>query len=98
MTAKKLTKGEIASAVLKLIGNVQPVGSTHIDDERYTNLEVMGEVFYRLFQEIDSIIYYNKNAIEFSRKNAVEKAEQIINNTISDYIYDLGYRKNGDEE
>lgn len=83
---------KIEDVVMKLIGNVQPTGSTQVDKKRLENLEILGDVFYKLFSEISDIIYYNKNHQELSIQEAVEKARKIIDEVCSDYFYDLGYR------
>ena len=90
---KELTKENIADVVLKLIGDVQPVGSTHIDNKKYENLEVMGEVFYRLFRELSEVEYDSRNRVQASMKGASKKAQKIIIDTLEDYLYDRGYRK-----
>lgn len=83
---------KIEDVVMKIIGPVQPVGSTRTDEERLDNLEVLNNVFYKLFAELSDIIYYNKNARELSVQSIVKKARKIIDDTCCDYFYDLGYR------
>jgi len=83
---------KIEDVVMKLIGEVYPVGNTETDEKRLENLEVLGNVFYRLFDELSDVISYNKNAVEWSIQEAVKKARKIIEDTCEDYFYDLGYR------
>ena len=56
--------------VMKLIGEVDPIGSTHVDNERFDNLQELIMLTDRLLTKIDDIAYKNKDAVEFSRKKA----------------------------
>ena len=88
MIREELTKEQITLVVKKLIGKVDPVGETHTDNKRYNNLEIMGEVFYQLFEAITNIIYDNRNVVQWSRQNAVKKANKILEDTLTDWLYD----------
>lgn len=94
---EKLTKDQISKVVLDLIGNVNPVGSTHIDEKRLKNLEVLGQVFYYLFETLSNVEYNNRNKVEYSMKHASDTAKKFINDTVCDYFYDKGYRKTDED-
>ena len=62
----------IYDIVYKLVGSIQPVGETHIDDTRYENLKIMVDLVGALLTDIDDIVYLNKDKQEFSMKRTVE--------------------------
>ncbi len=53
--------------VKKLIGNVQPYGATHIDEQRFENLKAMCLLVNNLVMEIDRVSE-NKERQEFSMR------------------------------
>ena len=66
---------EIKDVVLKLVGNVNPVGETNTDDKRFENLKTLCGVVDELIYEIQSVTR-NKHAQEYSVKRAGEYAER----------------------
>jgi len=58
--------------VKKLVGNIQPAGDAHIDEERFKNLEAMCELVEDLVEEIDNVINYNREA----EQNSIVKARK----------------------
>ena len=68
--------------VKKLIGYIDPVGETNIDDKRFENLKAMCELVNNLVTEIDEVSFYNKNKDEYSRKRAGEYANNFLANTL----------------
>ena len=60
----------IYDVVNKLVGPIEPVGSTHTDHERFDNLENMTDLVYALITDIDRIADENKNRREASMKKA----------------------------
>ena len=69
---------KIEDVVMKFIGNVQPVGITEINNERLENLEVLGEVFYKLFNEITDIIYTTKIIKSGLFKKQLKRLERLL--------------------
>jgi hypothetical protein len=69
---------ELFEIVLKLTGEVRPVGSSNIDDERYENLKTLLELMEKLHLEIDKIATDNKDSHEFSRSRAAKKCMEYI--------------------
>lgn len=63
--------------IKKLIGPIQPVGSTHVDAERYRNLEETISVVDRLLSDIDRIAT-KKKAPEHSIKRAANRASKFF--------------------
>lgn len=68
---------EIHDIVKKLIGNIDPVGETHIDEERFENLKATCELVDILLTDIDKVIPNNKRA-EFSMKRAGDYANDFF--------------------
>jgi len=70
--------------IKKLVGDVQPYGATHIDDERFDNLKEMCSVVGDLIAEIKKVSEC-KNRHEYSMKIMGEYADIALND-IKDYI------------
>lgn len=68
--------------VKKLIGNINPIGETNTDNERFENLKAMCELVNNLITEIDDIAYKNEDAREFSVKRASEYASNFLTKTV----------------
>lgn len=64
--------------VYKLVGKIDPVGESHIDEERYDNLEKMIELVDKLIYDIDSVGYRNYARQEFSMNKAGKRALQFL--------------------
>ena len=62
----------LEAIVMKLIGEVYPIGETHEDDLRFVNLEKLTKLTDRLLSIIDEVAVNNKNRDEFSRKRVRE--------------------------
>lgn len=62
----------IFDIVEKLVGEIEPVGSTHVDKERFKNLKVMIKLMDDIYRELDHILYENKDMNEDSIKESVE--------------------------
>ena len=64
----------IYEVIKKLIGNINPVGETHTDDERFENLKIMCNITDRLLIDIDDMAYRNSGMHQYSIKRAVTHA------------------------
>lgn len=73
---------ELTEIIEKLIGEVEPVGSTHIDDERFENLKELCELTNTLVRKIDDIYFQNKDSKEYSVKRAAEYADDFMSKTL----------------
>ena len=58
--------------VKKLIGEIEPVGASHIDTGRFENLKVMVKLMDDIHTELDRVAYENKNMQEDSIKKSVD--------------------------
>lgn len=68
--------------VKKLIGNINPIGETNTDNERFENLKALCELVNNLITDIDDMAYLNKDAREFSVKRASQYASNFLAKTV----------------
>lgn len=74
-------KVEIILEVLnKLIGEINPIGETNIDNERFNNLMTLCSVTESLLYQITQNSIDNKNRPEYSIKRSGEYANQFLRN------------------
>jgi len=66
---------EIYDVVKKLTGEIEPVGSSHIDKERFENLKVMVSLLNEILTDLECIRYDNQNMQEDSIKQCVKCIE-----------------------
>jgi len=64
--------------VKKLVGQIRPIGETNEDNRRFGNLESMTLLVNLLVQDIDQIVYENKNRQDGSIKKAVDFADKFL--------------------
>jgi len=69
---------EISEVVMRLIGAVEPIGETHADDKRFTNLTNLTLLVNSLLCEIESIYRLNKQSSEYSVKRASAHCESFL--------------------
>jgi hypothetical protein len=62
----------------KLIGSIDPVGESRVDEIRFENLKVMLDLVERLIDEINDVAIENACRNEASMKKAGEIARQFI--------------------
>lgn len=75
MSEQRIT---LRDAVMRLVGEVRPVGETHTDDHRFQNLQELTALVDRLVAEIDSIAYDNKDVHEHSIKRAADHCAKFL--------------------
>jgi hypothetical protein len=63
--------------VMKLIGHVHPVGSTHFDDESFENLKELTELTDQLLNTIHKISEF-KSQHQYSMKRAGEHCSKFL--------------------
>lgn len=64
---------QISNLVMKLVGEVEPVGESHVDDERYENLLLLEDVLDILIDEIMFVLpfdYHYQYSIQKSENEA----------------------------
>jgi len=67
--------------VNKLVGNIEPVGDSHIDEKRFENLKTMCELVNNLVAEIDEVSRC-KNRVEHSMKEMGKYAHDFLTKEI----------------
>jgi len=84
-----MNEDQIIEIIDRLIGNIEPYGSCHIDNEREKNLSVYIEVAYRMVERLCDISE-NKDSYMGSVKSMgtlayenLEYIKDLINNYIS---------------
>ena len=68
--------------IKKLIGNINPIGETDTDNERFENLKEMCDLVNNLITDIDDMAYSNRNSHQFSVKRASEYASEFLTKTV----------------
>lgn len=69
---------DVFQVVMKLVGQVSPIGSQEEDDKRFVNLTMLCSVTDRLVCVIDSVARENKESKLHSRKRASDIASEFI--------------------
>lgn len=65
---------DVYEVVKKLIGDINPIGETNTDNERFENLKKMTDLVDRLLFDIDIVATENIKRPEYSMKRAGEFA------------------------
>jgi hypothetical protein len=68
---------ELYDITKKLIGEINPAGATHIDDERTKNLDEHIHLVEQLIIDLCVVAGY-KNRVEYSMKEMGEKADKAL--------------------
>lgn len=68
----------IHAVVRKLIGPIDPVGDSVIDERRFENLKVQADLMRALMDEILDIEQANQDRAEYSMKRAGEYCESLL--------------------
>jgi len=75
----------IYEVVSRLVGPINPVGDSRIDEERLLNLKIVRGVVDRVLFDIAHVARCNKNLQEHSRKVAGEYADGFLRETTEAY-------------
>lgn len=73
---------ELIDIVDKLVGNIEPVGDTTIDNERFENLKVYCELINEMVRKVDDVTYNNRNSTLASVKKANDYIGNFFTNTL----------------
>ena len=68
----------VFDVVMKLVGQVNPIGDSTVDEKRLENMKNLVEVFEQIHTVIDEVAYKNKDAIEHSRRLIGEVANDAL--------------------
>lgn len=69
MEKSKFSSTDIANIVMKLNGEIAPIGETNTDSERYNNLIKLENTIDMLLSEMDDVCKYS-NRLEYSMSKA----------------------------
>lgn len=73
---------ELIDIVDKLVGNIEPIGNTTIDNERFENLKVYCELINEMVRKVDDVTYNNRNSTLASVKKANDYIGNFFTNTL----------------
>lgn len=73
-----MKKLELKEIVMSLIGNINPIGQSNTDNDRFENLKDLCELVDDLVGKIDDVSYKNKDSHEFSVKRASDYANKFL--------------------
>ena len=68
---------DVYDVVKKLIGGIEPVGSSEIDEKKYKNLGDTIDLVNRLIEDIQTVRSY-KDCLEYSMRIAGNKADEFL--------------------
>lgn len=77
-----MKKLELKDIVMKLVGNINPIGETNTDNDRFENLKNLCELVDDLLGKIDDVSYKNKDSREFSVKRASDYANKFLTDNL----------------
>jgi len=63
---------DIHEVVMKLIGDISPIGETNEDNKRFENLKIMADLVDALLTDMDEIVFRKSNNQEYSIKRSVD--------------------------
>ena len=67
---------DIYEVTKKLIGEIDPIGETNTDNERFENLKSTTELVEKLLADIDDVKHRYSNNYQYSMKRASEFASK----------------------
>ncbi len=67
---------ELLDVVRKLLGPIDPVGETQMDERRFENLQATIKLVEDLMEDIDDVGYLHRESHEFSVKRSAEFASK----------------------
>lgn len=73
---------ELIDIVDKLVGRIEPIGDTAIDNERFENLKVYCDLIERMIIKVDDIAYENKDNKLSSVKKSVDYISDFFTNRL----------------
>lgn len=73
-----MDKDTIIQVIEKLIGGVEPVGSTETDNIRFENLKKLTEITDHFLTVIDDIAYRNCNSYQYSVQRAGKHCSEFL--------------------
>lgn len=73
---------ELIDIVDKLVGRIEPIGDTAIDNERFENLKVYCDLIEKMTIKVDNIACENRNEKLSSVKRSVDYISDFFTNRL----------------
>lgn len=73
---------ELIDIINKLTGNIEPIGDTAIDEERFENLKVYCELINEMVRRVDDVACKNESSTLASVKKANDYIGYFFTNTL----------------
>ena len=73
MSRLRFSNTQLANILMTLIGEVEPIGETNTDNDRYQNLIQLEGVIEHLLEEIEKVAKYS-DRVEYSMSKAGKQA------------------------
>lgn len=73
---------ELIDIVNKLVGRIEPIGDTSVDEERFENLKAYCDLINEMVRRVDDIAYNNINSSLASVKKANDYIDNFLTNTL----------------
>ena len=73
---------ELIDIVNKLIGNIEPIGDTTIDHERFENLKTYCKLINEMVRKVDDVACKNESSTLASVKKANDYIANFFTNTL----------------
>lgn len=80
---------EVADLVMKVIGEIEPVGETNTDDARFVHLQILLNTLDILIDEV-TFVLPNERRYEASMKKAGKEARTWLKEKYQQFGYNLG--------
>lgn len=89
MFRKVFSSDEIADIIMKIIGEIEPVGETHVDDVRIDHLRTLINVLDVLIDEVTFVLPCEQRH-EWSMQRAGKEVRKWIEEKSEQFNYNLG--------
>ena len=73
---------ELIDIVNKLIGNIEPIGDTSVDEERFENLKSYCELINEMVKRVDDVVCNNLDSCLVSVKRSNDYISDFLTNTL----------------
>ena len=73
---------ELIDIINKLTGNIEPIGDTAIDEERFENLKAYCELINEMVKRVDDVVCNNWNSCLASVKRSNDYISDFLTNTL----------------
>ena len=89
MNRKRFSSDEVADVVFKIVGEIEPVGETETDNDRFSNLQTLIDTLDILIDEVTFVLPC-ENRYEESMQRAGQEVRHWIKDKRQQFAYNLG--------